>query len=109
MNIVKPTDRPFLWKIFDMPGGPYSLGWTPRNDLMFHDGPRVIEILVSWKECGDFAEVTLYAGSLQRWRTPYHNEPLTQAVKEDILFHAARLLKEHDSRTQVKINWNVAE
>lgn len=79
----------------------YRLLSTTRGDLIFYDGARKIEILTG----GISPEIILYAASLQRWRYPHHEDPLTKEIKEKILFETERLLKSSDPRWRVKVEW----
>ena len=83
----------------------YRLGSTPRGDLIFFDGARGIEIGVMTRRLAEGVEIVLFGNSLRQWQYPHQDDPLTQEIKDEILYQAARLLTAQDARARPKIEW----
>jgi len=83
----------------------FHLGSTPRGDVLFYDGPRVIEIGLDDRTVDGLVEITLFAKSLRKWEYPNDGDPLTDDIRREILEKTARLIEAKDTRVRVKIEW----
>jgi hypothetical protein len=83
----------------------YRLGFR-SGGLVLTDGPRQIEMGMTWREYKEksLVEYTLFAMTIRRWEHPDRYESITDEVREHILTETKRLLEARDNRIQVVIN-----
>jgi hypothetical protein len=89
-------------------GSQFRLGGiTADGDFVVIVGDKKIDIMSEDKTGEDgVPEITLFANSLQKWRYPHHDEPLTKEIKEEILRQTMRLLEAKYGVVRVKVKWS---
>ena len=83
----------------------YHLTSTPRGDIVFWDGDRHMEIGSADRRRLFRYETVLFAASLRRWSSPYHDDEITPAEKERILSEVTRLIKLKEPARRVVVEW----
>lgn len=91
----------------------FRLGHRPGvdGDMVLTAGKRVIDFWGEQHCAKDSVEYVLYPNTMRKWAYPFHVEPITQPLREDLMKIITRLheveVKTHENANNIKLNLKV--
>lgn len=81
----------------------------PDSHLVLIAGARKIELWDEQHCCKNTVEYVLYPNSMRKWEYPFHVEPITKSLREDLLQIVIKLLeaaaRDENAILSVRIEW----